>query len=151
MKILSGAHPAVSGQITLQGKNYEPSGDPNLARQSGVAMIYLELNLAPDLAVEDNLMLGQPCAPGDLLWRRPQWHIVQSALERVGLQDLAPTAIVGKLSVATQQLIEIARALTSNAKIILFYEPTSSLPRDDLHGFGGRGHPAVHDLRSQSL
>lgn len=147
MKILSGAHPADSGQITLQGKNYAPSGDPNLARQSGVAMIYQELNLAPDLSVEDNLMLGQPCAPGGMLWRRQQRHIVKSALERVGLQDVAPTAIVGKLSVATQQLIEIARALTSNAKIILFDEPTSSLPRADVH----RLFMIIRQLRSQGL
>lgn len=147
MKILSGAHPADSGQITLQGKYYAPSGDPNLARQSGVAMIYQELNLAPDLSVEDNLMLGQHCAPGGLLWRRRQRHIVRIALDRVGLQDLDPTAIVGKLSVATQQLIEIARALTSNAKIILFDEPTSSLPRADVH----RLFTIIRQLRSQGL
>ncbi len=110
-------------------------------------MIYQELNLAPDLSVEDNLMLGQPCATGGILWRRKQRHVVQNALERVGLNDLAPTAIVGKLSVATQQLIEIARALTSNAKIILFDEPTSSLPRDDVH----RLFTIIRQLRSQGL
>ena len=58
MKILSGSHPADSGTIQIAGKPFSPAG-PHDARLAGVAMIYQELNLAPDLSVEDNIMLGQ--------------------------------------------------------------------------------------------
>ena len=58
MKVLSGAHLPDSGRIELSGKEFQPT-DPHSARMAGVAMIYQELNLAPDLSVEDNIMLGQ--------------------------------------------------------------------------------------------
>src|SRR5258708_23316027 len=62
MKVLSGAHPPDAGAMELDGRTYEP-GNPQEARRSGVAMIYQELNLAPHLAVEDNIMLGQEQHP----------------------------------------------------------------------------------------
>ena len=58
MKVLSGAHRADTGSLTLDGQPFEPS-DPLHARNSGVAMIYQELNLSPDLSVEENIMLGR--------------------------------------------------------------------------------------------
>src|SRR6202023_297199 len=58
MKVLSGAHRPDAGHMRLDGQGYAPSG-PHQARRAGVAMIYQELNLAPDLSVEDNIMLGQ--------------------------------------------------------------------------------------------
>jgi ribose transport system ATP-binding protein len=132
LKVLSGAHPADEGELRLSGQRYAPSGNPHQARVAGVAMIYQELNLAPHLSVEDNIWLGQPCMAGGLLLRSRQRKQVVAALAEVGLPDLSPTTIVGELSVAKQQLIEVARALVSNAKIILFDEPTSSLPQADV-------------------
>jgi ribose transport system ATP-binding protein len=137
LKVLSGAHPADSGSIFLDGRNYEPSGHPHHARQAGVAMIYQELSLAPDLSVEDNILLGQPGWKGGLLLRSRQRDRVRQALSMVGLPELLPTAPVGSLSVATQQLIEIARGLASQARIILFDEPTSSLPQADVERLFG--------------
>lgn len=131
LKTLSGAHWADHGRMMLGGVAYQPRG-PHDARQSGVAMIYQELNLAPDLSVEDNVLLGQPGSGGGLLFRAGQRSRVHAALQAVGLTELSPQAIVGEQSVATQQLIEIARALASEAKIILFDEPTSSLPQRDV-------------------
>src|SRR5213596_3381002 len=58
MKVLSGAHAPDAGSMELEGRFYRP-GNPHAARRSGVAMIYQELNLAPDLSIEDNIMLGQ--------------------------------------------------------------------------------------------
>ncbi len=130
LKILSGAHHPDSGEINLDGRRYRPSSNPHQARAAGIAMIYQELSLAPDLSVEDNIMLGQSCLPGGLLWRRSQRERVSNALRAVGLSELSPSAIVGHQPVAIQQLIEIARALASNARVILFDEPTSSLPQD---------------------
>jgi ribose transport system ATP-binding protein len=132
LKVLSGAHRADQGELRLQGQPYCPSGNPHQARKAGVAMIYQELSLAPDLSVEDNILLGQPCLPGGILWRSGQRAQVREVLAAVGLSELSPQAMVGGQSVATQQLIEIARALASQARIILFDEPTSSLPQADV-------------------
>ncbi len=131
LKVLSGAHAADSGTMQIGGQPYCPSG-PHDARTHGVAMIYQELNLAPDLSVEDNLLLGQAGSGGGLLFRRSQRPRVRQALDAVGLSELDPSAIVGRQSVATQQLIEISRALASEARIILFDEPTSSLPQKEV-------------------
>lgn len=131
LKILSGAHLADSGQMSIDGRPFHPSG-PSDTRQSGVAMIYQELNLAPELSVEDNLLLGYPGSGGGLLIRKRQRPKVLEALDTVGLGGLRATAIVGEQSIATQQMIEIARALVADARIILFDEPTSSLPRKDV-------------------
>ncbi len=131
LKVLSGAHPADSGSMKIDGRQYAPSG-PHDARACGVAMIYQELNLAPDLSVEDNILLGQSGTGGGFLFRGAQRHRVREALDAVGLTNLSPKAIVGEQSVATQQLIEISRALAGDAKIILFDEPTSSLPQKDV-------------------
>src|SRR5690606_31799612 len=71
MKVLSGAHSPDQGRMELQGKPYAPAG-PLAARRAGVGMIYQELNLAPDLSVEDNIMLGQERSQLGLLNRREQ-------------------------------------------------------------------------------
>jgi ribose transport system ATP-binding protein len=147
LKVLSGAHPADQGELRIQGQPYIPSGNPHQARKAGVAMIYQELSLAPDLSVEDNVLLGQPCLPGGILWRDSQRKQVSEVLAAVGLSGLSPQAIVGRQSVATQQLIEIARALASQARIILFDEPTSSLPQADVL----RLFSIIAKLKSQGL
>jgi ribose transport system ATP-binding protein len=141
MKVLSGAHAPDSGIMHLQGEPYAPHG-PHDARLAGVSMIYQELNLAPDLSVEDNIMLGQECRRGwgpvrphgglALLDRTSQREKVRRALDLLGHPDLRPETIVGDLSIAVQQLVEIARALVSNSRVIVFDEPTSSLTRQDV-------------------
>ena len=146
LKVLSGAHRADSGSMRIDGRPFHPRG-PSHARNSGVAMIYQELNLAPDLSVEDNLLLGQAGTGAGLLFRPSQRPKVREALSAVGLADLNPKAIVGDQSVATQQLIEIARALASDARIILFDEPSSSLPHKDV----SRLFEIVHRLKNNGI
>ncbi len=131
MKVLSGAHGPDSGSMLLAGKPYAPTG-PHDARLAGVSMIYQELNLAPDLSVEDNIMLGQECRSWWLLDRKTQREKVRRALDTLGHPDLRPEMPVGQLSIAQQQLVEIARALASDSKVIVFDEPTSSLTRQDV-------------------
>ena len=131
MKVLSGAHSPDSGTMMLAGKPYAPDG-PHDARLAGVSMIYQELNLAPDLSVEDNIMLGQECRRFGLLDRKSQREKVHRALELLGHPDLRPETPVGELSIALQQLVEIARALAADSKVIVFDEPTSSLTRHDV-------------------
>ncbi|MGY8769110.1 MAG: sugar ABC transporter ATP-binding protein [Pirellulales bacterium] len=132
MKILSGAILPDSGKMQLGDQEYAPTG-PLDARAVGVAMIYQELTLAPDLSVEDNIMLGLEMHKyGGVLNRREQRKKIHEVLNRLGHSELQPTAIVGTLSVGAQQLVEIARALVIDARVIVFDEPTSSLTQKDV-------------------
>jgi ribose transport system ATP-binding protein len=146
LKVLSGAIRADSGTMEVQGREYRPRG-PHDARDAGIAMIYQELNLAPDLSVEDNILLGQPGTGAGFLFRPTQRQAVREVLDRVGLGTLDPKSIIGKQSVATQQLVEIARALLRDARLILFDEPTSSLPQKDVI----RLFEIIRGLRTQGI
>ena len=132
MKVLSGAHAPDSGTMSLEGQPYRPV-NPHDALSAGVAMIYQELILAPDLSVEDNIMLGQEQSRFGLLNRRQQRMRVREVLDRLGHDELNPQTPVDRLSIGAQQLVEIARALVQDAKVIVFDEPTSSLTRQDAH------------------
>jgi ribose transport system ATP-binding protein len=146
MKVLSGAHKPDSGTMTLNGQPYAPSG-PHDARLAGVGMIYQELNLAPDLSVEDNIMLGQERRRFGLLNRRQQRVKVREVLDLLGHPDLRPETPVRELPIALQQLVEIARALASDGKVIVFDEPTSSLTRADVeHLFA-----VIHRLKESGI
>ncbi len=146
MKVISGAHPPDAGQMWLAGERYSPAG-PHAARRAGVAMIYQELNLAPDLTVEENMMLGVEPRRWGLVRRRRQRERVLEALRTVGHPELDPRRRVGSLSIAAQQLIEIARGLVSDARVMIFDEPTSSLPRADVE----RLFAIIDRLREQGL
>lgn len=146
MKVLSGAHTPDEGRMTFNGWPYRPTG-PHDARQVGVAMIYQELNLAQDLSVEDNIMLGQEHHRLGWLQRASQRHRVREVLDLLGHPDLSPTRMVHSLSIGAQQLVEIARALVSDARVIIFDEPTSSLPKDDVE----RLFSIIARLRQQGM
>ena len=94
-------------------------------------MIYQELALAPHLSVEANVMLGQERVKAGLVRRREHRRLVAEALGLLEHPDIRPEAMVGTLSVGAQQLVEVARALVSNARVIVFDEPTSSLTEHD--------------------
>ncbi len=130
MKVLAGALAADSGNMRLDNRAYEPRG-PQDARAAGVAMIYQELNLAPDLTVEDNIMLGVEQRRFGMVRHRRQREQARQALARLDRADISLDARVGWLSVGAQQLVEIARALVLDVKLIVFDEPTSSLTRHD--------------------
>ena len=146
MKILSGAHRADSGRMTLAGQPYSPSG-AHQARTAGVAMIYQELNLAPELSVEDNILLGQERRRFGLLDRSAGRRVVRQVLARLGHEQLDPQTVVGTLSVGLQQVVEIARALAIDAKVIVFDEPTSSLARHDVENL----FEVIRKLRDDGL
>jgi ribose transport system ATP-binding protein len=130
MKILSGAHRADGGSMSLEGVPYAPR-NPRDAREAGVAMIYQELALAPHLSVEANIMLGQERVRAGLIRRREHRRIVAEVLDLLEHPEIHPDAVLGRLSVGAQQLVEVARALVSNARVIIFDEPTSSLTEHD--------------------
>jgi ribose transport system ATP-binding protein len=146
MKILSGAHVPDAGSMTLDGQRYKPRG-PLDARRSGVSMIYQELSLAPDLSVEENMMLGQERSTFGFVNRIKQRELVREALGLLGHSELHPTRIVGSLPVGTQQIVEIARGLVSNAKVMVFDEPTSSLSGHDVQEL----FRLIHALQKQGI
>ncbi len=131
MKILSGAVAADEGRMWISGESYQPRG-PQAARAAGVAMIYQELAMAADLSVAENIMLGQERVRWGVADRGAQRHIVGDVLERLGHGGLQQDTPVGELSVGMMQVVEIARALVSRAKVIVFDEPTSSLAHADM-------------------
>jgi ribose transport system ATP-binding protein len=127
MKVLSGAHQADSGQMLLNGQPYHPK-NPLDSRKAGIAMIYQELTLAPHLTVEENIMLGIEHTQMGFVKNNPSK--VKQALRLLG-QDFPLTTQAKDLSIGKQQLVEIARALVAEAKIIIMDEPTSSLSAED--------------------
>jgi ribose transport system ATP-binding protein len=130
MKILSGVYQPDQGAMVLAGEPYAPRG-PRDARNRGVAMIYQELTIAQHLSVEANVMLGQERVAAGMVRLREHRRIVSEALRLLDHPDIHPEAVAGTLSVGAQQLVEVARALVSNARVIVFDEPTSSLTEHD--------------------
>src|SRR5262249_40866555 len=130
MKVLSGAVLADAGQMILDGAAYAPSG-PQEARRRGVAMIYQELTLAPHLTVEANVMLGLEEARFGVIRKREHRKRVQEALAVLQHPEIQPDSPVAHLSPGAQQLVEIARALILDVRVLVLDEPTSSLTRAD--------------------
>lgn len=146
MKILAGAIRADAGRMTVAGEEYSPTG-PADARRRGVAMIFQELNLAPHLSVEANILLGQERSRFGLLRRSEGRAIARRALARLAQAALPLDAPVGSLSIGAQQLVEIARALASDARVLVLDEPTSSLTEEDT----ARLFEVIRELRAAGL
>lgn len=131
MKVLSGAIKADAGRMWLDGVPYRP-GNPLEARRAGVAMIYQELSLTPHLSVQENIMLGmEPAILGVVRWKQVRRRTIE-AIREFDNPELTPDARVGGLSVGSQQLVEIARALAIGCRVLVLDEPTSSLTQQDV-------------------
>lgn len=128
MKTLSGALRPDEGVISLDGQPCTITS-PLIGRRLGIAMIYQEMNLVPDLNVEENIALGRHKHFLGVI--RHERQEIQGILELLQHPELPLDARVGSLSISLQQIVEIARALFGNARIILMDEPTSSLTAED--------------------
>jgi ribose transport system ATP-binding protein len=131
MKVLSGAHPPDEGEMRLDGEPYRPR-NPLDARRSGVAMIYQELSLAPHLSVMENILLGIEPTAGPLVRWPEMRRRATAALREIGIGDMPPETPVRQLSVAQQQMVEIARSVALESRVLVLDEPTSSLTRRDI-------------------
>ena len=126
MKALAGLHKPDSGQIVYQGAPTEVTG-PLDARQKGILLIHQELSLSPELSVAENIYLGAwPTNRFGVLKKRELRRNASKALEALGC-GFGPDVRVGTLSVAMQQMVEIARAEAFSANVVIFDEPTASL------------------------
>lgn len=127
MKILSGVYSRDSGEVEVNGQAVEYK-HPKEAEEDGIAVIHQELNILPELTVAENLFLGKEIKAGPLGWLKTgeMNRKASEQLSALGL-DVDPATLAKHLSVGKQQLIEIAKSLMSNAKVIIMDEPTAAL------------------------
>ncbi len=146
MKVLSGVHPAgtYEGEIHLDGQPVS-FHSINESEASGIVIIHQELALIPELSVAENIFLGNEQARGSMI----DWHKTNAGaaelMARVGLSE-EPTTLVSHLGVGKQQLLEIAKALSKNVRLLILDEPTAALNEQDsehlldlLRGLQARG------------
>lgn len=127
MKILTGMYEKDDGTITVDGKEVHYR-HPKEAERDGIVFIHQELNIIPTLTVAENMFLGREQTIGKTGWIR-QKEMAEEAkryLQKLGM-DIDPNEMAGRLSVGKQQVIEIARALSTNAKCLIMDEPTAAL------------------------
>jgi ribose transport system ATP-binding protein len=127
MKLLTGIHTADAGTFRLDGRPYEPTS-PRHALELGISIIHQEFNLVPHLTVAQNIFIGrEPRRRGRLLLDDRKLNAdAAELLDRLGL-PLDPRAVVGELTVANQQMVEIAKALSYEPRVLIMDEPTAAL------------------------
>ncbi|WP_270245386.1 sugar ABC transporter ATP-binding protein [Cutibacterium acnes] len=145
IKMMSGIYHPDSGSVVIDDTPVElPTVKAAEAR--GIATIHQELNLVPQMSVAENIMLGRTPSRGGLV----NWGLMRAqaraALERIGL-DVSPDRLVGSLSTAHQQLVEIARALSMDARVLILDEPTAALTRKE----SGQLFEVMDDLKTKGV
>jgi ribose transport system ATP-binding protein len=126
MKLLSGIYVPDSGHFLLDGAPFEP-GSPKHAQELGISIIHQEFNLMPDLTVAQNIFIGREPRTGRFLLRERELNAkAQRLIDSLHL-PLNPRQPVGALTVAKQQMVEIAKALSYDAKVLIMDEPTAAL------------------------
>ena len=130
MKILSGVEQPTDGTILLDGQEVV-FADTNDARDHGISIIHQELSLSPNISVRDNLYMGRELRRGLAVDYREQEKRSREVLAELGL-DIDPHVIVSELRLGEQQLIEIARALLAESRILIMDEPTSALSANEV-------------------
>jgi rhamnose transport system ATP-binding protein len=146
IKVITGAHAPDEGTIAIQGQQIDQN-DPVRARALGIAAIYQQPALFPDLTVAENIALGLDTGGP---WRIVRWNQsrrrARQLLERIGA-SIDPQAIVRSLSMPEQQLVEIARAIGASARILIMDEPTASLTDKEVD----RLFRVIADLKAQDV
>ena len=146
MKILNGDYTRDGGEIMLDGKPVD-FRSPREAENAGVRVIYQELNYAPDLSVAENILMGRlPRRAGIMV----DWAATYQTASQVLAQlkaDISPRELVGNLSVGQQQLVEIAKALSSRARVLVMDEPTAALTSREVHLL----FETINSLRAQGV
>jgi len=131
IKILAGAQPMTSGELRIDGVRVDLAS-PHDAHRHGIRTVYQELTLVPQLSVTENLLLGAfPRRNGLVDWRMAHQR-ARAILDSIGFSAIDPHQLAGRLSVARQQMVEIAKALVSAPKVLILDEPSAVLAGSDL-------------------
>jgi ABC-type sugar transport system ATPase subunit len=135
IKTLSGAYEPDEGTIEIDGVPL--ARGTNAALDAGVAVIYQELSLINDMTVAENLFLGRMPARKGFVMRRDAERHAREALAQVGLDDVSPSMRLGDLPLNKRQLVEVAKALAREARILVMDEPTAALQHGDIANLYG--------------
>ena len=147
MKILAGVQTPDSGQVYVDGRPVTIDS-VQAAMRLGIALIHQELNLADNLTVGANIFLGrEPRNVLGFIDRKAIDRDSRGVMERVGLGDYSPRTVVATLTIGRQQMVEIAKALSTNARVLIMDEPTSSLTAHESEQL----FRVVRDLRSKGI
>ena len=130
LKAISGVQKPTHGQIEVRGMPAQFSNAID-AQRAGISCIFQEMSLVPDLTVAENILLSNPPLRFGLINRRAQRDAVMGLLDRVGAGDLAPDTMVRDLPLSRRQLVEIAKGLARDPKLLIFDESTSALTNSD--------------------
>jgi len=145
IKVLGGAHLPDAGQILIEGQSVHIT-TPTAAQQAGISIIYQEFNLIPELTVCENIFLGREETRMGFVKAAEEHRKTLVLFRKIGI-NIDPNARCSRLSVAQQQTVEIAKALSVNAKIIVMDEPTATLTTQEVQNL----FAVVRDLKSQGL
>ena len=132
IKIITGAYTPDKGAIELNGTHYT-SLNPEQARRLGIGVVYQEFNILPELSVAENIFLeAPPMGSFGLIDMKMRTKMATRLLERLGQASIDPNEQVKNLTVGEQQIVEITKALATNARILILDEPSAVLPSRDL-------------------
>jgi ribose transport system ATP-binding protein len=145
IKVLAGAQNADAGTIRVHGEELRVR-TPHDAARAGIAVIYQEFNLVPALSARENIFLGRESTRGGFISRREEQKAARELLRQLD-SDIDPETPCRSLSVAQQQLVEIAKALAQKARILVMDEPTAALSSREVD----RLLAIVRELRAQGL
>ena len=143
--IIAGLYTPSSGTMSWEGKPYAPTR-PGEAIEAGIGLIHQEMRLLPDLSIAENVFVGRLLTKGGRIDRESMNRLAAEQLHRLGL-DVPPTTLVRTLRVAAQQQVEIAKALTLKARLLILDEPTAALGGEETD----RLFAQIDQLRKQGV
>ncbi|MGB5823316.1 MAG: sugar ABC transporter ATP-binding protein [Proteocatella sp.] len=145
MKILTGIYSKDAGTIEYEGKEVEYK-NPKEAQDAGIVIVHQELNMMNHLTVAQNLFIGRECMNGKFINDKQMNIDSKDLFERLNI-EIDPSEIMGKLTIGKQQMVEIAKAISSDARAIVFDEPTAALTESEIAEL----FKIIDELRAQNL
>ena len=146
IKVLSGVVQPDAGSISIDGEAVQ-FANPQEANDAGISCIFQELSLLPDLTVADNIGITRPPKKFGMIDFTRQRQIAEAALARVGGESIDPLATVSELSLSRRQMVEIAKAMARDPKILILDEATSALTAADVE----KVFAMLHTLRAEGM
>lgn len=145
IRVLGGAHSLDKGTIHIDGQAVSVES-PQESQAAGISIIYQEFNLVPALSVRENVFLGQEPSRLSIIPVEKERKRTRELFAKIGV-TIDPDAVVRDLTIAEQQVVEIAKALATDARIIVMDEPTAALSPNEVEGL----FSIIRDLRSQGI